>query len=228
MLCRPMNEANNLTAVRLEKRAALLSAGVRAYGGAFPVSGDVGAVRADFAEGRKVAVAGRVTARRDMGKSHFLDVSDHSGRLQVYLQDKAIGAEGVKVYELLDIGDFIGVEGECFTTKTGEPSVKAEKFVLLSKSLHPLPEKWHGLQDVEARHRQRYLDLIANAHAREIFARRFAVIREIRSFFEERGFLEVETPMMQAVAGGAAAAPFETHHHALGMDLICASRRSCI
>jgi lysyl-tRNA synthetase class 2 len=214
-----MNEANNLTAVRLEKRAALLSAGVRAYGGAFPVSGDVGAVRADFAEGRKVAVAGRVTARRDMGKSHFLDVSDHSGRLQVYLQDKAIGAEGVKVYELLDIGDFIGVEGECFTTKTGEPSVKAEKFVLLSKSLHPLPEKWHGLQDVEARHRQRYLDLIANAHAREIFARRFAVIREIRSFFEERGFLEVETPMMQAVAGGAAAAPFETHHHALGMDL---------
>ena len=214
-----MSEVNNLTAVRLEKRAALAGAGRQPYGTAFPVSGDVGEVRAAFAEGKKVAAAGRVTARRDMGKSHFLDISDHSGRMQVYLQDKALGEEGVEVYELLDIGDFIGVEGECFTTKTGEPSIKAEKFVLLSKSLHPLPEKWHGLQDVEARHRQRYLDLIANEQARHIFRKRFAIIREIRAFFEERGFLEVETPIMQAVAGGAAAAPFETHHNALGLDL---------
>ena len=214
-----MSEPNTLTAVRLAKRAELAAAGLRPYGAAFPVSGDVGEVRASFAEGRKVAAAGRVTARRDMGKSHFLDLSDHSGRLQVYLQDKALGEEGVRIYELLDIGDFVGVEGECFTTKTGEPSIKAEKFVLLSKSLHPLPEKWHGLQDIEARHRQRYLDLISNEHARAVFAKRFAIIREIRSFFEERGFLEVETPMMQAVAGGAAATPFETHHNALGMDL---------
>ena len=214
-----MSEVNNLTAVRLEKRAALLRDGMRPYGEAFPVSGDVGEVRAAFAEGKTVSVAGRVTARRDMGKSHFLDVSDHSGRMQVYLQDKAIGEDGIKTYELLDIGDFIGVEGECFTTKTGEPSIKAGRFVLLSKSLHPLPEKWHGLQDVEARHRQRYLDLISNEQARATFAKRFAIIREIRAFFEERGFVEVETPMMQAVAGGAAATPFETHHNALGMDL---------
>lgn len=214
-----MNEVTSLTAVRMEKRAALEAAGRQPYGAAFAVTGDVGEVRAQFADGVKVAVAGRVTARRDMGKSHFLDVSDHSGRMQVYLQDKTLGAEGVEIYEKLDIGDFIGVEGECFTTKTGEPSVRASRFVMLSKALHPLPEKWHGLQDVEARHRQRYLDLISNDRAREIFRQRFAIVREIRRFFEERGFLEVETPMMQTVAGGAAATPFQTRHHALGLDL---------
>lgn len=214
-----MSETNNLVAVRMEKRAALEAAGLRPYGGAFPVTGDVGEVRAGFVDGRKVALAGRITARRDMGKSHFLDLSDHSGRMQAYLQDKALGEEGAALYDKLDIGDFIGVEGECFTTKTGEPSVKASRLVILSKSLRPLPEKWHGLQDIEARHRQRYLDLVSNGHARDIFRKRFAIIREIRSFFEERGFLEVETPMMQAVAGGAAATPFQTHHNALGLDL---------
>jgi lysyl-tRNA synthetase class 2 len=214
-----MSEANNLMAVRLEKRAELEAAGVRPYGAAFPVSGDVGDVRGSFAEGGRVSLAGRVTARRDMGKSHFVDVSDHSGRMQVYLQDKTLGEEGVALYGKLDIGDVIGVEGEFFTTKTGEPSVRADRFVLLAKSLRPLPEKWHGLQDVEARHRQRYLDLISNEESRAVFRKRFAIIREIRRFFEERGFLEVETPMMQAVAGGAAATPFQTHHNALGLDL---------
>jgi lysyl-tRNA synthetase class 2 len=120
---------------------------------------------------------------------------------------------------LLDLGDFIGVEGECFLTKTGEPTLKVKKFEVLSKSLRPLPEKWHGLQDVEARYRQRYLDLATNEQSRDVFQKRIVMVREMRRFFEDRGFLEVETPMLQTVAGGAAAEPFKTHHNALDLDL---------
>jgi lysyl-tRNA synthetase class 2 len=123
------------------------------------------------------------------------------------------------LFALLDIGDFIGVEGTCFITKTGEPSLKAHTFQLLAKALRPLPEKWHGLQDVEARYRQRYLDLLTNERSRAVFQKRIAIVRETRRFLEERGFLEVETPILQTVAGGAAAEPFKTHHKALGIDL---------
>jgi len=125
----------------------------------------------------------------------------------------------MEIFNLLDLGDFIGVEGACFLTKTGEPTLKARTFEVLAKALRPPPEKWHGLQDVEARYRQRYVDLVANEQSRETFQKRITMVREIRRFLEERGFLEVETPILQTVAGGAAAAPFSTRHKALGLDL---------
>src|SRR5438132_2356567 len=130
-----------------------------------------------------------------------------------------VGAELIGLFRLLDLGDFIGVEGTCFVTKSGEPTLKVRTFQLLAKALRPLPEKWHGLQDVEARYRQRYLDLITNEHSRAVFEKRIAIIRETRRFFEDRGFLEVETPILQTIPGGAAAEPFRTHHKALGIDL---------
>ncbi len=210
---------HELIAVRRQKLEKLNASGVDGFGAAFPADGSVGQVAAEFAEGKVVRVAGRITAHRNMGKSQFLDLSDFTGRIQVYLNGKEVGEEEFTIFKQLDIGDFIGVEGECFLTKMGEPTVHARKFEVLSKSLRPLPDKWHGVADAEIKYRQRYLDLIANAESRAVFEKRIRIVREIRNFLEAKGFLEVETPMMQAVAGGAAAAPFQTHHNALDMDL---------
>src|SRR5213080_1156173 len=210
---------SELLALRREKLAALEELGVAPFGAAFETSGDIARVREKFAEGASFRIAGRISAHRDMGKSHFVDLKDASGRMQIYLQAKELGPEAMEVFKLLDIGDFIGVEGTGFTTKTGEPTLKLHKLELLSKSLRPLPEKWHGLQDIEARYRQRYLDLIMNDQSRAVFAKRLLIVREIRRFLEDRGFVEVETPMLQSVAGGAAAEPFATRHKALGLDL---------
>src|SRR5438874_1862165 len=210
---------SELLALRREKLAALEKLGIAPFGAAFETSGDIAQVREKFAEGANFRIAGRITAHRDMGKSHFVDLKDRSGRIQIYLHAKELGADAMEIFKLLDLGDFIGVEGTCFTTKTGEPTLKVHKLELLAKSLRPLPEKWHGLQDIEARYRQRYLDLITNDESRAIFAKRFVIVREIRRFLESRGFVEVETPMLQSVAGGAAAEPFRTHHKALGLDL---------
>ncbi|HME89635.1 MAG TPA: lysine--tRNA ligase [Chthoniobacterales bacterium] len=204
---------------RREKLKALRARGVEPFGRAFETSGSVAEVREKFNEGETLRTAGRITAHRDMGKSHFVDLRDATGRIQVYFHEREVGAPAMEIFRLVDLGDFIGVEGECFLTKTGEPTLKARKFEVLAKSLRPPPEKWHGLQDVEARYRQRYVDLVANEQSREIFQKRIAMVREMRRFLEERGFVEVETPILQAVAGGAAAAPFSTHHKALGLDL---------
>jgi lysyl-tRNA synthetase, class II len=212
-------DESELLALRRQKLAALEKLGIAPFGAAFETSGDIAEVREKFAEGTDFRVAGRITAHRDMGKSHFVDLKDASGRIQIYLHAKELGPEAMEIFKLLDLGDFIGVEGTCFTTKTGEPTLKVHKLKVLAKSLRPLPEKWHGLQDVEARYRQRYLDLITNDQSRAVFAKRFVIVREVRRFLESRGFVEVETPMLQSVAGGAAAEPFATRHKALGLDL---------
>jgi lysyl-tRNA synthetase class 2 len=212
-------EENDLLAVRRQKLEHLLGQKVDPFGGRFDVSGAVGEVRQAFEQGARVRVAGRITAHRNMGKSQFLDLSDVSGRIQVYINLKELAVDQAGIFQNLDIGDFLGIEGECFITKSGEPTIRVEKFQILSKTLRPLPDKWHGVSDIEIRNRQRYLDLIANPASRHIFLTRSRIIHEIRQFLDQRGFLEVETPMMQAIAGGAAAQPFKTHHKALDLDL---------
>ena len=214
-----MDEENDLIALRRQKLEALRARGVAPFGRSFETSGSIGEVREKFAEGATLRVAGRITAHRDMGKSHFLDLRDATGRIQIYVQAKELGTEAMEIFGLLDLGDFIGVEGSCFLTKTGEPTLKVQQFEVLAKTLRPLPEKWHGLTDVEARYRQRYLDLVTNERSREVFAQRIVILRAMRQFMQSRGFDEVETPMLQTVAGGAAAEPFRTHHKALGIDL---------
>ncbi|MBN1864518.1 MAG: lysine--tRNA ligase [Victivallales bacterium] len=204
-------------AQRMSKKDDLESHGIKPFGGAFAGSVGVAKARGMFKpEGSaKARVAGRLTAFRVMGKSIFCDLKDSSGRIQIYLKKDVLGEPAFLVFKKLDIGDIVGVEGALFMTKMGEITLNVETFELLSKSLRPLPEKWHGLTDIEQRYRQRYLDLIVNDDSRAIFQMRFKIIREIRKYLEAHGFVEVETPMLQPLPGGAAAKPFETFYEAL-------------
>lgn len=172
----------------------------------------------DFSEGKKVSLAGRLISKRQHGKSGFAHIIDHTGKIQFYAQANKPG-EIFELYKDLDIGDIVGFEGELFTTRTGELTVSIESLKLLAKALMPMPEKWHGLKDVETRYRQRYLDLIANPDVKDVFLKRSKIIELTRSFFNNLKFMEVETPMLHRVAGGAAGRPFVTHHNATGSDV---------
>jgi lysyl-tRNA synthetase class 2 len=213
-----MDDTNSLIEQRKAKLAALRARGIDPFKNKFTPTESCAAARNNYTEGREVAVAGRITAHRDMGKSMFIDVRDQSGRIQVYAQKNTLGDDQWNIFTHLDLADFIGVKGTLFTTKTGEISIKLAGFTILAKALRPPPAKWHGLEDTEIRYRQRYLDLMANPEVKDVFLKRSQIITEIRSFLQSRGFVEVETPMMQAIPGGAAAQPFKTHHNALGCD----------
>lgn len=173
----------------------------------------------DNLEGKVVKVAGRLMSRRGHGKIQFMDVVDSEGKIQIFAKEDALGKEAYKDLDYLDIGDIIGVEGEVFKTKAGEISVRADEVILLSKSLQTLPEKFHGLKDTDIRYRQRYVDLIVNPEVKETFIKRTKLIKEVRRFLDERGFLEVETPILSTIAGGANARPFVTHHNTLDIDM---------
>ena len=220
-------EDNEQIANRREKLASWRHAG-QAYPNDFrrdALAADLLAAHADTsaealeAQPVPVRLAGRIMTRRLMGKASFVHLQDSSGRLQAYVQRDVIGQEPYAAFKQLDLGDIVGVTGTLFRTKTGELTVRAESVRLLTKALRPLPDKWHGLQDSERRHRQRYLDLIVNDEARRTFAIRSALVTGLREWFVGEGFLEVETPLMQPMPGGAVARPFVTHHNALDMTL---------
>lgn len=173
----------------------------------------------EFQEGKKVVIAGRIVAKRSHGKVEFLDLRDSTGKIQLYIKADFVGKEKFQLLEDMDIADFVGVKGELFKTRSGESTVKVEEFTILTKALRPLPEKWHGLKDIELRYRHRYLDLIANEEVKKVFLVRSKIIKAIRDFLDNKGFLEVETPMMHNIPGGAAGRPFKTYHNEYDLDL---------
>jgi len=222
-----MEKTSELIEKRKEKIDQLKSIHLPLYPNDFKVSHTVNEIQGIIdknpetikAEGPIFNVAGRMMAINHFGKAAFIRFRDRSGQLQAYVRKDRIGADAYQTFKQLDVGDFVGLSGAMFKTKTGEWTLLADELRLLCKAIRPLPEKFHGLKDPEKRYRQRYLDLMMNADVRNLFIKRSRIIQEVRNFFLERDFLEVETPMMQPIPGGAEAEPFKTHHNALGMDL---------
>ncbi|MDU2065682.1 MAG: amino acid--tRNA ligase-related protein, partial [Sporomusaceae bacterium] len=214
-------DLNELMKVRREKLAAITDKGIEPFGRNYDATHHAQAILDNFdsLEGQTVKVSGRLVAVRGHGKASFAHVTDMSGKIQIYFRQDAMGEAKYEELHLADIGDIIGVEGTVFRTQRGEISVKAATFTFLAKALRPLPEKFHGLKDVEMRYRQRYLDLIMNPEVKDTFVKRSRIISTLRQLLDEKDFLEVETPMMHGIPGGAAAKPFITHHNALDVDL---------
>jgi lysyl-tRNA synthetase class 2 len=214
--------------LRREKLKQIEALGQQAYPRKFDFSHTIPKILADYSDKTaeqlenprvNVKVAGRIMAIRLMGKAGFAHLQQGGQRLQIYVKRDAAGEKGFELYKLLDLGDHVGVSGYLFRTRTGELSVHVDEITFLSKDLLPLPEKWHGLTDIELRYRQRYVDLVMNPEVREVFLKRSKLVQSMRRFMDEHGFIEVETPMMQPLAGGAVARPFVTHHNTLDMDL---------
>ncbi|MBL7092086.1 MAG: lysine--tRNA ligase [Candidatus Omnitrophica bacterium] len=206
--------------IRRKKLEAMRKAGFCPFARNFSKSSDIKELVDNFQEGKDAQTAGRIMALRSHGKSIFGDVKDEGSKIQFYLKLDSAGKERFELFlNNIDIGDIIGLKGTLFKTRTQEPTIEVSEFALLAKSLRPLPEKWHGLKDIEIRFRRRYLDLLANEKVKEIFILRSRIITKIREFLDSRGYLEVETPMLQEKAGGATGNPFKTHHAALGIDL---------
>jgi lysyl-tRNA synthetase class 2 len=213
-------ELKEIIEQRKEKISSLEAKGINPYPNRVPEHTTISQALEDLTEGRSTSVCGRIMAKRLHGKVVFLDLRDSTAKIQLYIKKDIVGEEAFALFEQdVDIADIIQAEGQLFKTHSGESTIKVERFLVLAKALRPLPEKWHGLKDVELRYRQRYLDLIANEEVKKTFVLRSQVIKAIRSFLDSRGFQEVETPMMHPIAGGATGRPFKTHHHEYDMDL---------
>jgi lysyl-tRNA synthetase class 2 len=212
-------EISEILQQRRQKLESLQKKGVAVSDKIFARRIDIGSVLSSFEQGKSVTFAGRIMAKRLHGRAAFLDLRDSTGKIQLYLKADILGKEQFKLLEDIDIADLIAVKGELFKTHTGEPTLKVEDLSVLVKTLRPLPEKWHGLKDIELRYRQRYLDLITNEDVKKIFLMRSRIIKAIRRFLDDKGFLEVETPMMHCIPGGAAGRPFKTYHNEYDMEL---------